>query len=133
MIKYITYNKRKFPFVISFSTLIEFEERTGKEFITMFSSETDMGELGNNLKLMLELGLKTGYKFDKPGIVNLIINLLFSGTKIGINKKNYAYVVDQQWRHLLKIIPEFFYDLNSQGEQVAEEELSEMPVAEKKN
>lgn len=121
MIEYITYNGVKYPFLISFSTLIEFEKRTKSDFVTVLSHSDNMLKLAENLILILELGLETGYRVEKPNLFKIILNYLKSGNHLGIKKSKFPHIIDQQWQELLELIPKFFFDLQDDALKSAED------------
>jgi len=121
VIEYIEYKKRKYPFLISFSTLIKFEKQTGKDFLTLFAGTSNMIALAESLTLILKLGLETGFQAEKPNFLRQLFNLIRFRNKIGLKENDYLLIVDNQWQHLLDVIPKFFYDLRDNAASSVED------------
>jgi len=145
MVEYIEYRKRKYPFLIAFSTLIEYEKATKSDFITAFQSANDMIKLANDLVLILKLGIKTGFALERPPPWTFDIfcfwfkifkNFIRSGNKYGLKAKEYPFIIDNNWKIILKLVPKFFSDI--QDEQLKEiqqyqEDIEDELEPEKKN
>ena len=121
MIQFIEFKGVKHPFIIAFSTLIEFEKQTGKSFISILSNSGDTVDLAKNLVIILKLGVASGYEQEGIPLLKRIWNILRSGSKFGISKKQWVLMVDNNWQFILRIIPDFFYDMQDVALDAAED------------
>ena len=136
MLKYINFRKRKLPFIITMSTLINYSEKNKEDFLQMLLNSNDLLKLGKSLLLILELGLESGYAYEKRNPVKTLLNLIFTKTKYGVKKDDLQYILDHNWSQLVKMIPEFFTKLQDQafstsGDMV-EDAIKEIPEEPKK-
>jgi len=135
MVEYVKLAKRKYPFVISMSTLIQYKRETGEDFVKLLATESNVTKQADNLLDMLKLGIKTGFEYHRPPLFRVILNYLRAGNKLGIKEKEYPYMLDKEWTHLLKIVPAFLYDMSDMSEKVVEdiiEDENQKEVAKKK-
>jgi len=132
MIKYLSYKGREIPFLITFSTLIEFEELTGKDFMEIFNSGANVITLAKHFRLIAKLGIKTAYAQKKPNVFKRLWNVITTGHWIGLKDEDYAHIRDQQWTELISLIPTFFYDITNQSEEKSAEIINDLKNEKKK-
>lgn len=113
--QYIEFKGKKFPFIITMSTLVEFKKTKGIDFELALSG--DISNIYETMLLLTILALNKGFQIEKPPFYKIIWNLITTRSKIGINRKDYIKLLDLQYTEISNIIPSFFGDVSEEDKK----------------
>jgi len=132
MVEYLKYNGRKIPFAVLNSTLIDFQKQGHGEFVAMLMNADDMQKVSMNLYTIVELGIETGYHTVKWNIFKKFWNLVRYGSPIGVKKKYYKYIVDQNGEDIYRLVSNFIFQKQEEAIETAETIADNDPSPKKK-
>lgn len=108
--EYLEYKGKKYPFIITMSTLIEFKQASGLDFEIAFSQGLE--KMYESMLMMTILGLRKGFELETPPFYKIIWNYITTGSKIGIKAKDYVKIIDTEYLQISSFIPSFFSSLS---------------------
>ena len=116
MIEYLNYKKRKLPFSLTMSSVIEFKKTYGKDF-EIIQTDGDFTKMYESLLLLTILGLNKGFELSEKSWLKILYNLITTGTKIGIKNKEYVKILDAEVNTIISLLHKFFYMLTPEDKK----------------